>query len=125
VSKPIPEIQARRQESAVRFAEEHTIVVVLKGHGTVVTDGDRVYINDTGNPGMATGGTGDVLTGLIGALLGQGLDAFAAAQLGVYLHGLAGDKARDELGEPSLIASDLVDFLPAAFRQHGGSGTLS
>jgi NAD(P)H-hydrate epimerase len=114
----IPEIQARRHESAVRFAEEHNVVVVLKGHGTVVTDGDRVYVNPTGNPGMATGGTGDVLAGLIGALVVQGLDAFAAAQLGVYLHGLAGDRARDALGENSLIASDLLDYLPRAFRQH-------
>jgi ADP-dependent NAD(P)H-hydrate dehydratase len=113
---PIPEIQATRQESAVRFAEEHNVVLVLKGQGTVVTDGDRVYENTTGNPGMATGGTGDVLAGLIGALIGQGLEAFAAAQLGVYLHGLAGDLARDDLGEPSLIASDLIDYLPRAFR---------
>jgi NAD(P)H-hydrate epimerase len=114
----IPEIQARRQECAVRFAEEHKVVVVLKGHGTVVTDGDRVYVNATGNAGMATGGTGDVLGGLIAALIGQGLEAFAAAQLGVYLHGLAGDKARDELGEASLIASDLIDYLPRAFEAH-------
>ncbi len=114
----IPEIQTHRQESAVHFAEQHNVVVVLKGHGTVVTDGDRVYVNATGNPGMATGGTGDVLAGLIGALVGQGLEPFAAAQLGVYLHGLAGDLARDTLGEPSLVASDLLDYLPEAFRQH-------
>ncbi len=118
VSRTIPEIQAARQESALHFAQEQHVVVVLKGHGTVVTDGDRVYVNATGNPGMATGGTGDVLAGLIGALLGQGLEPFAAAQLGVYLHGLAGDLARDAVGEPSLIASDLLDYLPPAFRQH-------
>jgi ADP-dependent NAD(P)H-hydrate dehydratase len=114
----IAEIQARRQESAVRFAEEHNVVLVLKGHATVVTDGDRVYINPTGNPGMATGGTGDVLAGLIGALIAQGLEVFAAAQLGVYLHGLAGDQARDAFGASPLIASDLLDYLPGAFRQH-------
>jgi ADP-dependent NAD(P)H-hydrate dehydratase len=119
----IQEIQGSRQESAVRFAELYGVVLVLKGQGTIVTDGDRVYINQTGNPGMATGGTGDVLTGLIGALLGQGLEPFEAAQLGVYLHGLAGDRARDELGEPSLIASDLIDYLPQAFRQHGQDPT--
>jgi NAD(P)H-hydrate epimerase len=118
---PIPEIQAHRQESAVRFAEEHNVVLVLKGHGTVVTDGDRVYVNATGNPGMATGGTGDVLAGLIGALIAQGLEAFAAAQLGVYLHGLAGDQARDAFGESPLIATDLLDYLPEAFRQHAQS----
>jgi NAD(P)H-hydrate epimerase len=65
---------------------------------------------------MATGGSGDVLTGLIAALIGQGLDAFSAAQLGVHLHGLAGDFARDELGEASLIATDLLTYLPRAFR---------
>jgi len=113
----IASVQAERRESAVRFAAEHGVVMVLKGHGTVVTDGRRVYINTTGNPGMATGGTGDVLTGVIAALLGQQLEAFAAAQLGVHIHGLAGDLARDDLGEVSLIASDLLDFLPRAFRQ--------
>jgi ADP-dependent NAD(P)H-hydrate dehydratase len=109
-------VQSQRQELAVRFAAEHGLVLVLKGHGTVVTDGRRVYRNTTGNPGMATGGTGDVLTGLIAALLGQKLEPFAAAQLGVHLHGLAGDMARDELGEVSLIASDLLAYLPRALR---------
>lgn len=109
-------VQADRQRLAVRFAAEHGLILVLKGHGTVVSDGRRVYINGTGNPGMATGGTGDVLTGVIAALLGQGLEPFAAAQLGVYLHGRAGDLARDEVGEVSLIASDLLTHLPRAFR---------
>jgi NAD(P)H-hydrate epimerase len=109
-------VQAQRQDLAVRFAAEHGVILVLKGHGTIVTDGQRVYRNTTGNPGMATGGTGDVLTGLIAALLGQHLEPFAAAQLGVYLHGLAGDMARDDLGEVSLIASDLLDYLPRALR---------
>jgi ADP-dependent NAD(P)H-hydrate dehydratase len=108
----IASVQARRQELAVEFASAHRLVLVLKGHATIVTDGRRVYHNTTGNPGMATGGTGDVLAGLIAALLGQGLEAFSAAQLGVYLHGLAGDLARDDLGEVSLIASDLLEYLP-------------
>lgn len=116
----IPTVQKNRRELAVRFAAEHGLVLVLKGHGTVVTDGRRVYQNATGNAGMATGGTGDVLTGLIAALLGQGLEAFAAAQLGVYLHGLAGDLARDDLGEVSLIATDLLTYLPRVFQIHGG-----
>jgi NAD(P)H-hydrate epimerase len=111
-------VQANRQELAVRFARDHGAVVVLKGHGTVVTDGTRLYVNTTGNPGMATGGTGDVLGGLIGALMAQGLECFTAAQLGVYLHGLAGDLARDEVGEVSLIASDLLGWLPRAFQAH-------
>jgi len=110
-------VQARRQELAQRFAQTHRVILVLKGAGTVVTDGQRVYVNTTGNPGMATGGTGDVLGGLIAALLGQGMEAFAAAQLGVYLHGRAGDLARDRLGEASLIAADLLEYLPAAFKE--------
>src|SRR5207302_9599596 len=101
---------------------EFNLVVVLKGHGTIVTDGRRVFRNTTGNPGMATGGSGDVLTGLIAALLGQGLEPFAAAQLGVYVHGRAGDLARADFGEVGLIASDLLDFLPAAIRQSSTTG---
>jgi ADP-dependent NAD(P)H-hydrate dehydratase len=114
----IATVQAQRQELAADFARRHGVVMVLKGHGTVVTDGCRIYVNTTGNPGMATGGTGDVLCGLIAALLGQGLETFAAAQLGVYLHGRAGDLAREQLGEVSLIASDLLTFLPHAFGRH-------
>jgi ADP-dependent NAD(P)H-hydrate dehydratase len=112
-------VQANRVELARRFAFDHQLILVLKGNGTLVTDGRRIYVNDTGNPGMATGGTGDVLTGLIAALLGQGMDPFAAAQLGVYLHGLAGDLARDEVGEVSMIATDLLIYLPAAFQRVG------
>jgi NAD(P)H-hydrate epimerase len=115
-------VQADRQGLALRFAASHGVVLVLKGHGTVVTDGRRLYVNATGNPGMATGGTGDVLAGLTGALLGQGLEAFAAAQLGVYLHGLAGDLARDDVGEASLLATDLLAALPRAFLAHAASG---
>ena len=111
----VPAVQARRQELALEFAAKFQVVLVLKGHGTIVTDGRQVYHNQTGNPGMATGGTGDVLTGLIAALLGQKLAPFAAAQLGVFLHGLAGDLAQEELGQISLIASDLLSFLPKAF----------
>jgi NAD(P)H-hydrate epimerase len=111
----VPAVQARRQELAVEFAAKFQVILVLKGHRTIVTDGRQIYHNQTGNPGMATGGTGDVLTGLIAALLGQKLAPFAAAQLGVYLHGLAGDLAEEELGQVSLIASDLLSFLPKAF----------
>src|SRR5262249_1322906 len=112
----IATVQARREELAIRFAADHGVILVLKGHGTVVTDGRRCYVNTTGNPGMATGGSGDVLTGLVAALLGQGLEGLAAARLGVYLHGLAGDLAREERGEVSLIATDLIEYLPRAFR---------
>ena len=116
IGSDVATVQAQRQELAVRFAAEYGVILVLKGHGSIVTDGRRVYHNHTGNPGLATGGTGDVLTGLIVALLAQGLDSFAAAQLGVYLHGLAGDLARDDIGEVGLIASDLLLYLPRAVR---------
>ena len=111
-------VQARRRELAINFAREHECILVLKGRGTVVTDGRQLFENETGNPGLATGGTGDVLTGVIAALVGQGLGIFEAAQLGVYLHGLAGDLARDEVGEISLIATDVLRWLPEAFRRH-------
>ena len=110
---------ARRQNDAAAaplLAAHSKATIVLKGHGTVVTDGTRTVVNTTGNPGMATGGAGDVLTGVIAALLAQGLGAFEAAQLGAFVHGLAGDLAAAELGEVSLIASDLVRYLPRAFQ---------
>jgi ADP-dependent NAD(P)H-hydrate dehydratase len=109
-------VQAAREELAATFARHRNTIVLLKGHETIVTDGKRVYINATGNPGMATAGSGDVLTGLVAALLGQGLDPFAAAQLGAYVHGLAGDFARTDKGEAGLIASDLVEYLPRALQ---------
>jgi NAD(P)H-hydrate epimerase len=120
VGSDVATVQGQRRELAARFADQHRVVLVLKGHGTIVTDGRRLFQNHTGNPGMASGGTGDVLTGLIAALAGQRLEPFAAAQLGVYLHGLAGDLARDELGEVSLIATDLLAYLPGAFQALAG-----
>jgi len=117
---PTADVQRDRQCVAESFARKHGVVVVLKGNRTVVTDGGSSYINGTGNPGMATGGAGDVLTGVILALLCQGLDAFHAAQLGVYLHGLAGDLAAADKGQISMIATDILDALPAAFRQYQG-----
>jgi NAD(P)H-hydrate epimerase len=122
IGSDVSTVQARRQELAVDFAAKFQVILVLKGHGTIVTDGRQVYQNSTGNPGMATGGTGDVLTGLIAALLGQKLRPFAAAQLGVYLHGLAGDLAQEELGQVALIASDLLSFLPKAFISYCSAG---
>ena len=97
-----------REAAALELASRCHVVVVLKGHRTFVTDGRRHWHNCTGNPGMATGGSGDSLTGLITALACQGLEPYDAARLGVYLHGLAGDLAAKELGEMSLIASDIV-----------------
>jgi NAD(P)H-hydrate epimerase len=109
-------VQGDRPGQALEFARRHGSVLVLKGAGTVVTDGRRLYTNTTGNPGMATGGTGDVLAGLLGALLAQGVEPFDAAVMGAFLHGRAGDLARDRLGETSLLATDLLDELPAALR---------
>jgi len=108
----------QRESAAVELAARWGVVVVLKGHRTLVTDGVRQVVNTTGNPGMATGGSGDVLTGLITALACQGLTAFDAARLGVFLHGLAGDLAAGELGQESMIASDLIRFLPKAFQEY-------
>lgn len=115
VGKTTAEIQRERESQALEFARAQRVVLVLKGANTLVTDGHRLYVNRTGNPGMATGGSGDVLTGVIAALLGQKLEPFAAAQLGVYLHGLAGDLVREELGEEGMIAADLLQTLPQAF----------
>ncbi len=114
----IKTVQASRRESASQYAKANGVVLVLKGQGTIVTDGHQIYQNTSGNPGMATGGAGDVLTGVIAALLGQGLEPFAAAQLGVYLHGRAGDLVAQELGEAGMIASDLLSRLPLAIREH-------
>jgi hydroxyethylthiazole kinase-like uncharacterized protein yjeF len=106
------------EQLACDLAGRWRAVIVLKGHRTLITDGHRKAHNATGNPGMATGGTGDVLTGVITALLCQGLAAFEAAQLGAYLHGLAGDLAAAEFGQVSLIARDLVNQLPAALLKY-------
>jgi NAD(P)H-hydrate epimerase len=103
--------------AARELAERCGVVVVLKGHETLVTDGHRHATNSTGNPGMARGGSGDVLTGLITALVCQGLPPWEAARLGVHVHGRAGDLAAAELGEVGMIASDLVSYLPAALRE--------
>ncbi len=117
--EPLP---AERQEQAVQFSQRTGAVVVLKGAGTVVTDGERVYVNSTGNPGMATAGSGDVLTGVILALCGQGLSDLDAAVLGVYIHGLAGDIAAEKTGQVSLIATDIVQALCEAFMSIGCRG---
>jgi NAD(P)H-hydrate epimerase len=115
VQMPTGEVQSRRLEVARTFAVEHHVYVVLKGHRTLVAlPGGSVFINPTGNPGMATGGTGDVLTGMIAALLAQLLDVAAACKLAVYLHGMAGDLAAADAGELAMTASDLASHLGAA-----------
>jgi len=111
------EVQSDQERLAAEFGRRHKAVLVLKGHRTVVTDGKRIYVNDTGNPGMATGGTGDVVTGLVAALVGQGLPAFDAAALGAWVHGRAGDLAAAERSQVALTAADLLDYLPRVFRE--------
>jgi hydroxyethylthiazole kinase-like uncharacterized protein yjeF len=115
----IAEIQANRLEVARNFAREHELIVVLKGHRTLIAAPDgTVWVNSTGNPGMATGGTGDILTGIVAGLIAQHPQhALEATALAVYLHGLAGDLASESIGENSLVATDLVRFLPQAFAQ--------
>jgi NAD(P)H-hydrate epimerase len=115
----IAEIQANRLEVARNFAREHELIVVLKGHRTLIAAPDgSVWVNPTGNPGMATGGTGDVLTGMVAGLIAQHPQhALEATALAVYLHGRAGDLASESIGENSLVATDLVRFLPQAFAQ--------
>ena len=115
--KPMPQ---ERETAAFDFVKESGVVLVLKGYQTIVADREKFYINTTGNPGMATAGTGDVLTGIITSLCGQKLENFAAAQLGVYVHGLAGDFAAKDKGQVSLIATDLIDYLPHAFKAVSG-----
>jgi NAD(P)H-hydrate epimerase len=112
----VADVQRDRVAAARAVATEHGVHVALKGATTVVAVADgRVFLNPTGNPGMASGGTGDVLTGMVGALLARGMEPPDALVGAVYLHGLAGDLAAARLGEESLIASDLIDSLPDAF----------
>jgi NAD(P)H-hydrate epimerase len=109
----VDEVLADREGIAKAAAKRFQSIVVLKGHQSLVTDGDQVYVNTTGNPGMATAGMGDVLTGVIAGLLAQGLSPWDAACTGVYVHGLAGDLAYQEKGV-GLMASDGVENLPRA-----------
>ena len=112
------EIIQKRIEIAQEMARGLGIHMVLKGAATIIAHPDgQVYINPTGNPGMATGGTGDVLTGMLAGLIAQGISIEKALRLGVYLHGLAGDIAARELGEEAMIAGDITERLPAAIRE--------
>ncbi len=114
---PAAEDDAGRLRSAHEYAAAARVIVVLKGHRTVVATGTHAYVNTTGNPGMATGGMGDVLTGLLAALVAQGLPAFEAARLAVYAHGLAADHAALRVGPVGFLARDVADLLPAALAE--------
>lgn len=117
VKKTTNAIQADRAASAARAARRFGAVCLLKGHRTVVTDGAAVSENSTGNPGMAKGGMGDILTGLIGGFLAQRLAPFDAARLGAFVHGLAGDLAAKQTGEAALLPRDLAAALPKALKK--------
>jgi ADP-dependent NAD(P)H-hydrate dehydratase / NAD(P)H-hydrate epimerase len=113
------EVQRDRLNIARNFAREHELVVALKGHRTLIAQPNgEVWVNTTGNPGMATGGTGDILTGMSAGMIAQNAgDVIRAVIAAVYLHGLAGDVARETMGEQSLVATDLVKSLPEAMRR--------
>jgi NAD(P)H-hydrate epimerase len=115
----IAAVQRDRINVARTFAREHELIVVLKGHRTLIAQPDgTVWVNTTGNPGMATGGTGDILTGMVAGLIAQNPQHIVEAVIAaVHLHGLAGDVARESMGEHSLVATDLVKALPEAFRR--------
>ena len=111
-------VQQHRYEIARHFADECGVTLVLKGHHTLVSaPGRPVLENPTGNPGMATGGSGDVLAGVIGALAAQGMDPYYAAMCGVYLHGAAGDRAAERLSQHGMLPTDLIEELPGLFLQ--------
>lgn len=113
---PISEISSNREVLAKKFAKEHSVILVLKGANTIVTDGDEVYINKSGTSGLATAGSGDVLTGIITSLLGQGYEKFKAASLGVYIHGLCGNFLETNLGTDGIIASDILNEIPRVIK---------
>ncbi|MCA9024997.1 MAG: NAD(P)H-hydrate dehydratase [Planctomycetaceae bacterium] len=113
--KAITGDSSEREQAALQFAAVHQLVLVLKGPGTIITDGVRLAVNTTGNSGMATGGTGDVLTGIITSLLAQGMEPFEAAQLGAYVHGSAGDLMTEIKSERGMIASDLLAGISQAW----------
>jgi ADP-dependent NAD(P)H-hydrate dehydratase / NAD(P)H-hydrate epimerase len=119
VGYSIADVQKDRLGVAREFAREHQLIVVLKGNRTLVVQRDgEAWVNTTGNPGMSTGGTGDILTGMVAAMIAQHpKDAMLAVCAAVHLHGLAGDVMRESVGEHSMVATDLLRGLPEAFRR--------
>lgn len=113
----IEQIKKQKKAFVKDFALRYNLILVLKGYHTLVSDGKKLFENNTGNPGMATAGSGDVLTGMIAGLVAQRIDCFEAAKLGVHLHGLAGDLAAKEKTQACLIASDIIEYLPKAIKR--------
>lgn len=123
IGKSAAFVQKNRKKVAKDFVKKYNVTLVLKGHNTIVAcPRKKIYVNKTGNPGMASGGVGDILTGVIASFLGQGLSGFAAAKFGVYVHGLAGDIAAKEKGQLSLTASDLLNKLSEVLRRCSSAG---
>lgn len=118
IGKTVEEVKDNREELALNFAKEYNVNVVLKGHKTLVAspNGDLLYNDALGNAGMATGGSGDVLAGIIASLTAQGFDPFKSACSGVYIHALAGDIAKEKFGEISMLPTDIIDCLPEAYK---------
>lgn len=113
----VAEINNNREKYARIMSQTHECITVLKGSNTIVTDGEKIYVNETGNSALAKAGTGDVLTGIIAALLAQKVTSLDAAIIGVYIHGLAGDIASSCLSEYSVMASDVIEYLPYAIKK--------
>jgi NAD(P)H-hydrate epimerase len=114
----VSDVQNKRKKVAKDFALRYNITLVLKGYETVVASSHgEVYVNHTGNPGMATAGSGDCLAGILAAFIGQGIPAYDAARLAVYVHGLAGDLAAKDKTQICLVASDIIEYLPKAFKR--------
>ncbi len=113
-------VKNNREEIAKEFAQRNNVVLLLKGKDTIVTDGNEIFINPTGNSGMATGGSGDVLSGVLGSLVAQGMNGYEAGVLGAYIHGLAGDIGTADKGKMGLIASDIAENLPYAIKELSG-----
>ena len=111
------ELESDRQRLAAEFAKQHGVVLLLKGHQTIITDGQRLAVNSTGDTGLATGGSGDVLTGLIASLLAQKMEPFSAAQLGAHLHGLAGELASEKYTDRYTTSLEILEQLSNAWRK--------
>ena len=108
--------EGEKQQATMTFAKELGIVLLRKGHRTLITDGEEIYVNFSGNPGMAVGGSGDVLAGILVSLLGQGMKPLEAAACGAWFHGRAGDLCAEEIGMRGLLPSDMVEMLPRLLR---------
>lgn len=113
----VEEILSDREGVAKAFAKEYGVTLVIKGKDTIITNGEQTFVNHTGNSGMAKGGSGDVLSGIIASLVAQKVDAFDAACLGVFVHGLAGDLAAEKLSKTAMLPSDIISYLPQAYKK--------